>query len=36
MNKAYEFDEIAQNVFLPIYPIIADQIKRVLKKYIGY
>ena len=27
MNKAYEFDEIAQNVFLPIYPLIADQIK---------
>lgn len=26
MNKAYEFDEIAQNVFLPIYSIIADQI----------
>ena len=28
MNKAYEFDEIAQNVFLPIYPLIANQIKR--------
>ena len=28
MNRAYEFDEIAQNVFLPIYPLIANQIKR--------
>lgn len=27
MNKAYEFDEIAQNVFFPIYPLIANQIK---------
>ena len=27
MNKAYEFDEIAQNVFFPIYPLIAQQIK---------
>ena len=27
MNKAYEFNEIAQNVFLPIYPLIANQIK---------
>ncbi|BCZ47493.1 SAM-dependent methyltransferase [Clostridium gelidum] len=31
MNKANEFDEIAQNVFLPIYPLIADQIKRETK-----
>ena len=31
MNKAYEFDEIAQNVFLPIYPLIAKQIKRETK-----
>ena len=31
MNKAYEFDEIAQNVFLPIYPLIANQIKRETK-----
>jgi len=31
MNKAYEFDQIAQNVFLPIYPLIADQIKRETK-----
>ena len=35
MNKAYEFDEIAQNVFLPIYPIIADQIKRETKIDMG-
>ena len=28
MNKAYEFDEIAQNVFLPIYQLIANQIKK--------
>lgn len=28
MNKAYEFDEIAQSIFLPIYPIIAKQIKK--------
>jgi len=27
MNKAYEFDEIAQDVFLPIYPLIANTIK---------
>ncbi|PRR80002.1 Demethylrebeccamycin-D-glucose O-methyltransferase [Clostridium vincentii] len=31
MDKAYEFDEIAQNVFLPIYPLIANQIKRETK-----
>jgi len=31
MNKAYEFDEIAQNVFSPIYPLIANQIKRETK-----
>ena len=31
MNKAYEFDEIVQNVFLPIYPLIANQIKRETK-----
>lgn len=27
MDKAYEFDEIAQNVFFLIYPLIANQIK---------
>ena len=31
MDKAYEFDEIAQNVFLPIYPLIANQIKNETK-----
>lgn len=31
MNKAYEFDEIAQKVFLPIYPLIANQIKKETK-----
>lgn len=27
MDKAYEFDEIAQNVFFQIYPLIANQTK---------
>ncbi|RCX21071.1 methyltransferase family protein [Anaerobacterium chartisolvens] len=27
MGKAYEFDEIANGVFFPIYPAIAEQIK---------
>lgn len=31
MDKAYEFDEIAQNVFYPIYPLIAKQIKNETK-----
>lgn len=31
MDKAYEFDEIAQNVFYPIYPMIAKQIKNETK-----
>lgn len=29
MNQAQEFDEIAQNVFLPIYPVLASQILKV-------
>lgn len=28
MGNAYEFDEIAHNVFYPIYPMIAEMIKR--------
>lgn len=28
MGNAYEFDEIAHNIFYPIYPMIADMIKR--------
>lgn len=28
MSNAYEFDEIAQNIFYPIYSMIADMIKR--------
>lgn len=31
MDKAYEFDEIAQNIFYPIYPLIAKQIKNETK-----
>lgn len=34
-NKAYEFDEIAQNVFFPIYPVIAKQILNECGTYNG-